>query len=324
MNKGTICVLGGTGFVGARLVTHLTDRGWHVRVPTRRRERHRALLVLPNVRLTEHAGLDEDTLVSLFQGCRAVVNLIGVLNGDEQTFRQVHAELPERVARACRRAGVGRYLHMSALNADAENGPSDYLKSKGEGERAVHALAGPDLRVTSFRPSVIFGPGDGFFNRFAGLLRLSPVLPLACPGARFAPVYLDDVCEAFITALEQPDRTADQHYDLCGPRTYTLRELVEYTARLADLKRKIVGLSDSLSERQARVFDGLFKYLPLDPPFSKDNYRSMQVDSVASPERPGLKDLGITPRSVESVMPGLFGIGPRSARYSLFRSLSRR
>lgn len=316
MKVQTICVLGGTGFVGGHLVRRLFNAGRKVKVLTRYRERHRELLVMPTVELVEADVRDTAVLEREFAGMDAVVNLIGILNGSEAAFRAVHAELPARVAAACKTAGVKRLLHMSALNADPVDGPSLYLRSKGEGEGAVHQAARDGLRVTSFRPSIIFGPDDSFFNRFASLLKLSPVLPLACPNARFSPVFVDDVVSAFELSLDN-EATFGQRLELCGPKTYTLKELVEYTARMIGRKRLVVGLPDSLARLQGQIL----QHVP-GQPFTLDNYRSLQVDSVCRTN--ALPALGITPRSVESVMPRHLGGGGRRGPYSLFRRGARR
>lgn len=315
MKVQSLCVLGGTGFVGSHLVKHLANQGHRIKLLTRNREPHKVLGLLPGVTLREADIRDPKTLADQFAGCNAVINLVGILNGSEAEFRAVHAELPRRVAAACQQASVPRLLHMSALNADPE-GPSVYLRSKGEGEQAVLATEG--LQVTVLRPSIIFGPDDSFFNRFAALLRISPMLPLACPNARFAPVYVGDVVAAFAAALADP-ATAGQCYELGGPRIYTLLELVQYTARLIGCKRLIVGLSDTWSRRQAK----LFERLP-GQPFTTDNYLSMQVDSVCWTD--GLAALGIESHSVEAIMPRHFQQQPvqRADRYSRFRTLAHR
>jgi NADH dehydrogenase len=316
-----ICILGGTGFVGSHLSARLANSGYQLKILTRNRERHKKLIVMPDIRIIQTDNLDAGTLQTQFAGCDAVINLIGILNGSEQAFMRLHAELPQHIIDACSAAGVTRYLHMSALNASAEHGPSQYLRSKGAGEDAAHAGAGRGIQVTSFQPSVIFGPDDSFFNRFAALLKLSPVLPLACPNARFAPVYVGDVVDAFIKSLTD-ESTYGQRYELCGPRIYTLKELVEYTAQLIGRKRLILALSDKLSRTQAQVFEKLFKFTPLDPPLSMDNYHSLQVDSVCHTD--GLAALGITPKSIESVIPNSLGGQNSRARYDRFRSDSRR
>jgi NADH dehydrogenase len=293
--KPLVCLLGGSGFVGGHLAALLSAHGYRVRIPTRRSTRHAALRVLPGIDLVEADVHDTDALRAALQGCAAAVNLVAILNeGSAGGFRDVHVELPRNLARLCREAGVRRLLHMSALNADAARGPSRYLRSKGEGEDLAHQAEG--VQVTSFRPSVIFGPDDHFFNRFASLLKMSPWLfPLACPQARFAPVFVGDVAQAMLAALEDP-RTVGQRYELCGPHAYTLRELVEYTARVLELRRRVIGLGRGLSRLQAAVMG----HLP-GKAFTHDNYLSLQVDAVCTGGFPSL--FGIEPAPVEALVP---------------------
>ncbi len=300
MKVKSLCILGGTGFVGHQVVGQLASGGRRIKVLTRHRERHRDLLVLPGMDLVEADIHDVAVLREHFQGCDGVIHLVGILNEkgrDGRGFRAAHVELPSKVVQACRETGVRRVLHMSALHADAAKGPSHYLRTKGEGEDLVHAAAAEGLLVTSFRPSVIFGPKDSFINRFAGLLRFAPFFfPLACPDAKFAPVYVGDVAHAFVATLEDP-RSFGHRYDLCGPRIYTLKEIVELTARAFGLRRKIIGLNDTLSRLQAR----LLEFMP-GKPFSMDNYLSLQIDSVCGDDN-GLQQLGITPTAMEAIMP---------------------
>ena len=314
-----IAILGGSGFVGRHLVAALTRAGYAARVFTRRRSRSRSLLVIPTCEVVEADVHDASSLVANLAGCDAVVNLAGILNehsGAGDRFQDVHAELPGKLADACRKHGIVRMLHMSALGV-AEDAPSAYLRTKFRGEQAAHAAEADGIAVTSFRPSIIFGPGDSFFNRFAGLLALSPfVFPLACPQARFAPVYIEDVVRAFTTALDD-DSTAGQRYELGGPRVYTLRELVAYTAAITGRRRLILGLGDGLSRLQGRVFERL-----PGKPFSTDNYLSTKVDSVCSPG--DFERLGIVPRSVESVVPGYLGAGERNASLGRLRAFAHR
>ena len=319
MAAGRIAVLGGSGFVGSRLVAALTSEGWATRVFTRRRSRSRSLLVMPACEVVETDVHRETNLDAHLAGCDAVVNLAGVLNehsGAGDTFQDVHAALPARLAEACRRHRIGRMLHMSALGVAAD-APSAYLRTKFHGEQAAHAAEDHGVAVTSFRPSVIFGPGDSFFNRFAGLLALSPlVFPLACPRARFAPVYVGDVVRAFLAALGD-DATAGKRYELCGPRTYTFHELVAYTAEVTGRRRLIVGLGDRLSRLQGQVFERI-----PGKPFSTDNYLSTKIDSVCACN--GLERLGIVPRSVESVVPGYLGDGERNSMLGRLRASAHR
>jgi uncharacterized protein YbjT (DUF2867 family) len=298
MNKYSICILGGTGFVGHNLVSRLSQDGHRLVLPTRNRERNRDLLVLPLVCEVTADIHDPQVLESLFRDADIVINLVGILNefrGKDKSFDSAHAELAKKVVAACEKTGVKRLLHMSSLKADADKGPSAYLRSKGRAEKAIRE-AGPELKWTIFQPSIIFGPGDSFTNRFAQLLHSIPmVFPLARPNARFAPVYIGDVSEAFRRCLGNP-RTFGQSFQLCGPQIYSLRELITFIAGQLGIKRRIVGLPDGLARAQARVME----LLP-GKPFSMDNYRSLTQNSIC--DKNGLARLGITPRSLDVIAP---------------------
>jgi uncharacterized protein YbjT (DUF2867 family) len=320
MKNNTVCLLGGTGFVGYHLANRLTHQGCTVNILTRRRERHRELLVNPAIRIIEADVYNAQQLCRSFSGAGAVINLIGILNernAKEGSFARIHAELPGLIAAAAAATGVPRLLHMSALHADPAEPHSRYLKTKGEGEDRAHAAATPELRITSFRPSVIFGPGDSFFNRFAALLKLSPLFfPLACPDSRFAPVYVGDVAEAFCRALAD-DATRGQRLELCGPDSYTLKELVVYTRDTLGLKKPVIGLGDALSRWQARLL-GL---LP-GRPFTLDNYYSLQHDSLCMDN--ALPALGITPTAVKTIVPAYIADRNLRGRFHAFRRVARR
>lgn len=296
-----VAVLGGSGFIGHSLCLRLAEAGHTVRVLSRRREQHRDLLVLPTVQVVDADVHNPAVLRREFQGMDAVVNLVGILNETRRaTFARVHAELPATVAHACRQAGVARLLHMSALPA-APDAPSDYLRSKARGERAVHDAGGTGLHVTSFRPSVVFGPGDSFTNRFARLLRAVPwVFPLACAGARMQPVYVEDVTRAFVAALDRHD-TFGQRYDLCGPQVLTLQEIVSRIAAGLGLRRRIVPLGTRLSRIQA----GILQFAP-GKPFTPDNFRSLQVASVCEGPFPAV--FGIQPSRFDDMLPRYLSI----------------
>ncbi|NOR40923.1 MAG: NAD-dependent epimerase/dehydratase family protein [Gammaproteobacteria bacterium] len=319
MKQETICILGGTGFVGQHLANRLTRHGYKVRVLSRRRERHRALIVNPDITLFEADVHNKAELLRHFEGVDAIINLVGILNETGKKgagFRRVHVELPAKIIAAAAASGVPRLLHMSALNADAGEQNSLYLKTKGEGEDLVHAAAEQGLIVTSFRPSVIFGAGDSFFNRFATLLKLSrPVFPLACPDSRFAPVCVTDVVEAMCRALD--NATGGERMDLCGPDVYTLYELVEYTRDQLGLKCHIARLGNGLSRLQARIL-GLMP----GKPFTMDNYYSLQHDSVCTDN--ALPTLGITPTPIAAVVPGYLAQRNARGHYQQFRRHSRR
>lgn len=312
----TICVLGGTGFVGRSLVALLVERGYRVRVPTRAPERHRDIWVLPGVARPTVDVHDEAALAAALDGCNAVINLVGILNErgrDGSEFERVHTLLAQKLVRACRRTEVRRVLQMSALKADSRQGPSHYLRTKGRAEDAIKSAG--DLAYTIFRPSVIFGPDDSFINRFARLLRWFWVLPLPRPAARFAPAYVDDVARAFAAALED-ERTHGRTYELCGPEIYSLEEIVRLIASTLRLRRLVWPLPDRLGRMQA----WLGERLP-GKPLSLDNFRSLSVASVCAEN--GFAALGIEPAALTALLPTALGRSARQRRLARLRSSTR-
>ena len=293
-----ICVLGGTGFVGGRLVTRLVSEGHRVKVLTRNREVHRDLLVLPDIDLVNADVHDAGQLAAHFGGFETVINLVGILNERGRSgagFQRVHTELAGKVVGACRSASVQRLLHMSSLGADADRAPSHYLRSKGAAEAVVRKGCEGVIDYAIFRPSVIFGPGDSFTNRFARLLRRVPAaLPLARSKARFAPVYVGDVVEAMAQAT-QAHVIGGKTYELCGPGVYTLGEIVRFIAGTLGLRRWVLGLPDFFGRLQALIMD----FVP-GKPFSTDNYRSLLVDSVCRQD--GFVELGIVAHPMEAIV----------------------
>jgi len=232
-------------------------------------------------------------LAAVLNGANVAINLVGILNEagrDGAGFRHAHVDLTRTLIEACNDRGVSRLIQVSALNAanpaTTSTATSHYLRSKGEAEALLRASP---LRWTILQPSVIFGPGDSFLIRFAGLLRALPlVFPLAMPQARFSPVHVDDVVEAIARALREPS-TVGSVYQLYGPDTYTLRELVQMVSDQLGLRRQIIGLPRTISRLQAAIMD----FVP-GKPFSTDNFRSLLTDSVGTAD--GLRELGITPR----------------------------
>ncbi len=305
-----ICIIGGTGFVGRHIAHQLVERDYDVRVLTRNRERAKHLLVLPSAEVIQANVHDPTELARQFAGMDAVINLVGILHESRKhSFDNAHVQLTQKVLDACRAAGVKRVLHMSALAA-APDAPSAYLRSKAEAEKRVLAFQKAGYGdTTMFRPSVIFGQGDSFINLFAKLIRTLPVVALACPNARFQPIHVEDVARAFVDSLNQAS-CFGRAYDLCGPRIYTLRELIELITALLGKRRPIIGLGDRLSYLQA----WLMEWLPVKL-MTRDNYYSMQVDSVCNCEFP----FDFEPSTLESVVPDyLVGASPRS-KYALFR-----
>ncbi|KXB29670.1 epimerase [Dechloromonas denitrificans] len=278
MDIKKVLLLGGSGFLGTYIANRLSQRGIEVTIPTRRRERTKALIIQPNVEMPEADIHCTETLAALMQDQDAVINLVGILHSHDvklpysKDFAEAHVELPKKIIAACKAAGVRRLVHMSALNADPK-GPSEYLCSKGDGEAIVLA-ARNELDVTVFRPSVIFGLGDSFLSMFASVLKKLPFFPLGFGHARFQPVWAADVADAFVDCLGDSS-TYGQAYDLVGPKVYTLRELVDYTAQLTGSKATIVPLSEGWAYLQAGLM-----WLAPKPMMSPDNLRSMQRDSV--------------------------------------------
>ena len=302
-----VCVIGGAGFIGRHIVNCLSAQRFHVSVPTRRRERARQLILLPTVDVIDANVHNEAELADMLRGMDAVINLAGVLQDASGTrgFDATHVELTRKVIAGCKACGVRRYLHMSALGADV-NGLSRYQRTKGAGEALVRASG---LDWTIFRPSVVFGGDDKFLNLFASLLAVLPVMFLACPDARFQPVFVEDVAAAFVNSLTD-DAAVGQSYDLCGPKVYTLRELVTLVGAVTGRRRPVIGLNDALSWLQAFSLELLPGKL-----MSRDNYYSMKVDNVSNEAFP----FGIQPAALAAVIPGYLGQAFPRARYVAYR-----
>lgn len=305
-----IVLLGATGFVGHHLLPELASAGHQCLVLCRYMPGCRDLALVPGVELKQADVHDSDVLREQLEGADAVINMVGILNESGRSgkgFHKAHVELMEKLIEACRETGVHRLLQLSALNAG--KGDSHYLASKGQAEELIRQAT--DLDSTIFQPSVIFGEGDAFFNRFASLLSFVPVLPLACPKARLQPVWVGDVVKAMTIALTD-SATVGRTLVLVGPREYSLKELVEWTARTAGLKRRIVGLSDVASRLQGRVMD----FVP-GKPFSSDNYRSLQIDNTSAEN--ALWGFGIRPHSLESIVPAYLGNSIHQDQLNRFR-----
>lgn len=326
-----ICIIGGAGFIGRSLAAQLVAQQHSVVIPTRHREwAKRGLIMLPTVDLVEADVHDPAALTRLFAGCDAVINLIGVLQSKSGSpygpgFAHAHVELPKKIIAACRQARVPRLIHIGALGSAAD-APSEYLRSKADGEAAVMAAAN-DLHVTVFRPSVVFGRDDAFLNLFAG--RLSPAdpgdagrqlmvflqrfalfMPLPGATAKLQPVHVEDVAQAIVRSLED-DNAFGKTYTLVGPTVYTLEQLVRYAQSLAGRPIPILRLGARLGMVQA----ALLEFAP-GKLMSRDNLRSLSAPNVSSEPFP----FGIKPVTLEAVAPGyLAGVWPRS-RYDRYRN----
>ena len=292
-----VLVIGGSGFIGGHLIAKLSESGRRMIVPTRRYERAKHLAVLPGVDNVVEADIQDDAVLNrLMRGIDAVINLVGVLHSKRGTpygpaFAKAHVELPRRIVAACAANGVQRYLHMSALGADV-NAPSMYLRSKADGEKA--ALSNPAVKTTVFRPSVVFGEDDRFLNLFASMQKYLPLMPLAGADAKFQPIYVQDVAQAFVHALDD-DYTIGKIYELAGPTVYTLRDLVRLAGAYSGHPRPVFGLPPALARLQAFVLE----HMPGGPIMSRDNLDSMKTDNVAKGKI--APELGIEPARLESI-----------------------
>lgn len=297
-----ILVLGGTGFVGRHVCEKLHRQGWRITVPTRRAINAAAVQHLPRVTVVKADVHDPAQLLQLVTGHDAVVNLIAILHGSEDAFERVHVELPLALSEACLADGVRRLVHISALGVSLD-GPSRYQRSKARGEEV---LRGAGLDLTVLRPSVIFGAGDRFLNVFAGLQSVFPVVPLASAGARFQPVWVEDVANAVAVCLADqglPQSTIGQTFECAGPDVLTLAELVGIAGQHGSHKRPVLPLPAVLARLQA----GVMELMPGEPLMSRDNLDAMSVDNVATRQWPGLSSLGIAPASVHTIAPTYLG-----------------
>lgn len=298
MRNKVVTVFGGSGFVGRYVVQRLAERGATIRVPTRHPERALHLKPMGAVgQIVPQAwnAQVEGEVDRVLAGADAAVNLIGILfeprAGD---FDRLQARLPGAIGAAATRLGVKRVVQLSAIGADPQSS-SVYARTKAEGEAALKA-AYP--QATILRPSIVFGPEDGFFNRFARMTQLSPALPLIGGGrTRYQPVYVGDVADAVLAALSRDD-AAGRTFELGGPTVYTFKELMAYILKVTGRRRLLLTLSFDLARLQARFL----QYLP-EPPLTADQIELLKHDNVVTPGVPGLEELGVQPTPVEVVVP---------------------
>lgn len=298
MKTHQIAVLGGPGFIGRYVVKHLAERGEVLAVGSRHAADAKFLKLkgdVGQVGLVNIAIDDEVRLPAFLAGKDALINCVGILHErGAQKFDLLHYSAPARLARLAREAGIERLIHISAIGADLRSS-SAYARSKAAGEQAVRD-AFPT--ATILRPSIVFGPEDDFFNRFASMAMLSPVLPLIGGGeTRFQPVYVGDVAEAVVRALDDP-AAAGRTYELGGPKIYTFRALMELM--LAEIRRKrwFVNLPFAVATAQAWAMS-----ICPNPPLTPDQVEMLRRDNVVSSGALTLGTLGIQPVAVEAILP---------------------
>ena len=298
MRGQVVAIFGGSGFIGRHLVRKLAQRGAVLRVATRNPAA--AIHLKPHgaigqIVLTPTVLGDDASLLRVISGADHVINLIGILYESRKgDFERLQGRLPGRVGRMAAEAGVGSFVQMSAIGADPTS-PSIYARTKAAGE--AEATSSYEA-ATIFRPSIVFGPEDSFFNRFAAMSRFAPALPLIGGGnTRFQPVYVGDVADAIVTVIERPGLRG-QLYELGGPRVYTFKELLRYMLDILERPRLLVDVPWGVARLQAR----LLEHLP-QPPLTRDQVELLKSDNVVDPGARGFADLGIVPTPLEAVVP---------------------
>jgi len=299
--QNLVTVFGGSGFVGNQAVRQLAKAGWRVRVAVRNPNlgyRMRLLGDVGQIDVVQANVRDADSVRRALEGAAAAVNLVGILyETGRQKFQAVHVDGARAVAEAAAAGGVARVVQMSALGADPE-GPSAYARTKAEGEAAVRA-ARPDVVI--LRPSVVFGPEDRFFNKFAAMASFSPVLPLIGGGeTRFQPVFVGDVGKAVAKAVAAPE-AAGQTYELGGAAEFTFRQLMEMMLAETGRRRILLPVPFGVAGLLGGLGDLVAGVVP--PPVTSDQVRSLRADNVVSGQYPGLADLGLAPTTLEAVLP---------------------
>jgi uncharacterized protein YbjT (DUF2867 family) len=295
MKNRRVTIVGGAGFVGRDIVRRLAARGAVIAVASPRAVRAGFLRPMGDVGQIATIDVDileEAPLAQLIEGCDTVICAAGTMAGG--SFDRVHHRGPALLARLAARSGVRRFIHISAIGADALS-PSAYARSKAAGETAVVA-AFP--AATIFRPSLVFGPEDHLFNRFAAMARMAPALPLIGGGeTRFQPVYVGDVAQAILAALDRPPTTG-KIFELGGPEILTFRQLMALLLKEIRRPRLLVPVPTPLAAIVAYVGE----FLP-DPPLTRDQVKLLQIDNVVAPDMPGLGALGIVPTALGLVLP---------------------
>lgn len=298
-------MFGGTGFLGRRVVMHLHDYGFSVRVASRHPNRGRALSNHsgPSIQAVEANVHDDRSVASAIAGAFAVVNAVSLYVEDgQETFHSVHVEAAQRVANEAQRAGVERFAHVSGIGSDVAS-PSLYIRKRGEGELAVRSAF---ASVTFIRPAVMFGPDDAFLTTILRLLGRLPVYPMFGRGlTRLQPAHVDDVAEAIARVMHQTDMQATA-FECAGPRVYTYKELIESVAREANVKRALIAVPFAAWHALA----WLAELLP-SPPIARNQVELMEVDNVPSRDAPGFEELGILPHSIEGAVREILSDSPR-------------
>jgi len=314
MSKGLVTVFGGSGFLGKHVVRALAKEGWRIRVPLRSPHSAQELKVIGNVgqiQLVQANIRFPKSVERAVEGSDAVINLVALLfEAGKQSFESVHVRGAETLAKAARDMGVTNFVQVSAIGADVES-DSDYARTKGEAELAVRA----DVpRADIMRPSIMFGPEDDFFNRFASLAQFAPALPLIGGGeTKMQPVYVGDVAKAIAKVVGQ--RTSGKTYELGGPQSYSFKELMQFTLETIDRKRFLAPIPWFAANMMGFMGE-ISGYAPFVKPFlTRDQVKNLKIDNVVADDALGFSDLGISLETIEAIVPSYLG---RYRKYGQF------
>ncbi|MGB3721672.1 MAG: complex I NDUFA9 subunit family protein [Pacificimonas sp.] len=305
----TVTIFGASGFIGRYVVQELARRGARIRAVTR--DPHTAQHLKPLTALGQlgfaKANLaDAASVKAACEGADAVINLIGILDGDEDDFEAVQRDGARRIAEAAAEAGAEALVQVSAIGADSD-AEADYARTKGEGEEAVKA-AFP--QATIIRPSIVFGAEDEFLNRFASLMRFAPMMPVVAPKATFQPVYVVDLAEAIAEAVMASATHAGRTYEVGGPDVVTMRELMEFIARVIQRDVVLADVPDVVAGGMAKAFG----WMP-GAPMTHDQWRMLQKPNVVTGEN-GLAAFGISPTPMQAVAPNWLVRYRRQGRFT--------
>ena len=290
MTNQRLTIFGGSGFISSEIVFRLSKHFKEVRVLTRNIDKCNPIKVIKNVEIYLYDPRIVNTFTTHLKESDVVINTVGILNEDKNnTFQDIHYNFVRSLLNKSKEHGISKFIHLSALNAN-QNGPSIYLQTKGLADDFIKNQSAKTFTTVIFRPSIVFGDKDSFFNRFKKLLQIFPIFPLACPNSKFSPIYVKDLVD-FIEESVLSDIYDNSINNVTGPKNYTFLELINFILAVLEIKRVIIPLNHSLSKLQAIVFN----YLPGNI-FTLDNFKSLQIDNISSD---GLKGKS----TIENIVP---------------------